>query len=205
MNLLSSHKFLVWGFLGVFGITATIGHTSGEASDLEALSGAVTRPNRVGTGRRAWEWQHPGLATRLRCAAYLAHPRSRVYELGRVLSDTMPQNPFGDAPVDLDYLPTRGIPSRGTPATVSVLGRHRFAGDAIRRPGSLRCPRHALARHRSVPGGAGHVLQRIYPEPGEAVRRWSAAQAGSRQDRSGGHERGDARRRRVSGPEARRR
>ena len=51
-----------------------------------------------------------GLATRLRCAASLVHPQSRVYELGRVVSRAMPQNPFGDAPVDLDYLPTRGIP-----------------------------------------------------------------------------------------------
>ena len=48
MNLLSSHKFLVWGFLGVFGITATIGHTSGEASDLEALSGCRCPDQRVG-------------------------------------------------------------------------------------------------------------------------------------------------------------
>jgi hypothetical protein len=51
-----------------------------------------------------------GVNTRLRCAADLAQPTARVYELGRVVSATMPQNPFGDAPVALQYLGTRGIP-----------------------------------------------------------------------------------------------
>ena len=51
-----------------------------------------------------------GADTRQRCASFLAHPMARVYELGRVVSATMPQNPFGDAPVSLHYLATRGIP-----------------------------------------------------------------------------------------------
>jgi kynurenine formamidase len=51
-----------------------------------------------------------GVETRLRCASYLAQPAARVYELGRVVSGTMPQNPFGDAPVALQHLATRGIP-----------------------------------------------------------------------------------------------
>jgi kynurenine formamidase len=111
MNLLSSHKFLVWGFLGVFGISAAVTHTTGEASEVEVVSGVpLPGPTGWGAGDERGNGNTQGLATRLRCAAYLVHPRSRIYELGRVVSQTMPQNPFGDAPVDLDYLPTRGIP-----------------------------------------------------------------------------------------------
>lgn len=49
-------------------------------------------------------------ATRLRCAAHLADPRSRVYEIGHKLSATMPQSPFGDGPVSVDPVPTVGLP-----------------------------------------------------------------------------------------------
>jgi hypothetical protein len=67
-------------------------------------------PNGWGTDDERGNGNTQGVATRMRCAALLAHPRARVYELGRAISGSMPQNPFGDAPVDLAYLPTRGIP-----------------------------------------------------------------------------------------------
>lgn len=49
-------------------------------------------------------------ATRLRCAAHLADPRSRVYEIGHRISPTMPQSPFGDGPLSVDPVPTAGLP-----------------------------------------------------------------------------------------------
>jgi kynurenine formamidase len=67
-------------------------------------------PQGWGSGDERGNGNTQGVATRARCAAQLADTRARVYELGRVLSSTMPQSPFGDAPVDLQYLPTRGIP-----------------------------------------------------------------------------------------------
>ncbi len=67
-------------------------------------------PNGWGTDDERGNGNTQGVATRMRCAALLAHPRARVYELGRAISDSMPQNPFGDGPVDLTSLPTRGIP-----------------------------------------------------------------------------------------------
>ena len=111
MKLLSSHKCLIWGVVSVFAISMTVGHASGEVSDAQTSSGVpLPGPTGWGPGDERGNGNTQGLATRLRCAASLAHPRSRVYELGRIVSETMPQNPFGDAPVDLDYLPTRGIP-----------------------------------------------------------------------------------------------
>jgi kynurenine formamidase len=79
----------------------------------QALSAGVPLPGPDGWGpddeRGNGNTQSYG--TRLRCALHLADPQARVYELGRVLSETMPQGPFGDAPASVDYLPTRGIPS----------------------------------------------------------------------------------------------
>jgi kynurenine formamidase len=67
-------------------------------------------PNGWGADDERGNGNTQGYVTRLRCAALLANPAARVYELGRVLSSAMPQSPFGDAPVDLQYLATRGIP-----------------------------------------------------------------------------------------------
>jgi kynurenine formamidase len=77
-----------------------------------ALTSAVPLPGPSGWGLddERGNGNTQSYSTRLRCAAHLANPKARVYELGRVLSSTMPQSPFGDAPVDLQYLPTRGIP-----------------------------------------------------------------------------------------------
>jgi kynurenine formamidase len=63
-----------------------------------------------GAGDELGNGNTQGLATRRRCAVHLLDPEARVYELGRVLSATMPQSPFGDGPVALQYLPTRGLP-----------------------------------------------------------------------------------------------
>ena len=94
MNLLSSHKFAVWGFLAVFGISTTVVHTSGQTPDVEVLQGgSLPGATGWGPGDERGNGNTQGLATRLRCAAYLAHPKSRVYELGRIVSHTMPQNP----------------------------------------------------------------------------------------------------------------
>ena len=81
-----------------------------HANSTTAPGTPLPGPNGWGTDDERGNGNTQGLATRVRCAALLAHPGSRVYELGRTVSSTMPQNPFGDAPVDLQYLPTRGIP-----------------------------------------------------------------------------------------------
>lgn len=51
-----------------------------------------------------------GYATRLRCAVHLALPNAKTYELGHVYEETMPSSPVGDAPVNIGYKPTSGIP-----------------------------------------------------------------------------------------------
>jgi kynurenine formamidase len=80
-----------------------------EAQDLS--SGVSTAgPNGWGPGDEVGNGNTQGYATRLRCALHLANPLARPYELGRVLSETMPQSLFGDAPVDIDYVPTKGLP-----------------------------------------------------------------------------------------------
>ncbi len=50
-----------------------------------------------------------GTATWKRCAAHLANPKSKSYELSHLRSNTMPQSPFG-APLRDKYRPTVGIP-----------------------------------------------------------------------------------------------
>jgi kynurenine formamidase len=50
-----------------------------------------------------------GPATWQRCAAQLANPNARSYELSHVRSNTMPQSPFG-TPLRDKYRPTVGIP-----------------------------------------------------------------------------------------------
>jgi kynurenine formamidase len=104
----SRHALFVLGSLFMFLALAPVGYgqPQAEAQLTAPLSGAT----RWGAGDERGNGNTQGLDTRLRCAAQLAQPRARVYELGRVVSGTMPQNPFGDAPVDLQYLATRGIP-----------------------------------------------------------------------------------------------
>ena len=105
MNRWFCQGVVVWGWLAAAGTGATVA-AQGPTQAAVPLPG----PGGWGADDEQGNGNTQGLATRMRCAASLAHPRSRVYELGRVLSQTMPQNPFGDAPVSVDYLPTRGIP-----------------------------------------------------------------------------------------------
>ena len=101
---------LALSVLGALMIPALV-HTGYGQAQAEGQSAATS------AGRTLWgvddergNGNTQGVDTRLRCAAFLAQPTARVYELGRVVSATMPQNPFGDAPVALQYLGTRGIP-----------------------------------------------------------------------------------------------
>src|SRR5262245_30305639 len=91
---------------------ADAGQRDANKPDTESAAVGVPLPGPYGwgAGDERGNGNTQGLATRLRCAAHLADPRARVYELGRTVSSTMPQNPFGDAPVDVQYLATRGIP-----------------------------------------------------------------------------------------------
>ena len=100
-----SHRLLV---TGVLFLVLAIGHGSARGQDLIPVP--LAGPDGWGAGDERGNGNTQGFATRLRCVAHLADPRARVYEIGRVLSSTMPQNPFGDAPVGLQYLATRGIP-----------------------------------------------------------------------------------------------
>jgi hypothetical protein len=78
-------RFFAGGCLVVAGVCATGEHPRGQASDVKVASG-VPLPGLDGWGTddERGNGNTQGLATRLRCAAYLAHPTSRVYELGRV-------------------------------------------------------------------------------------------------------------------------
>lgn len=81
------------------------------AQSEQGLGGVPLPPWPAGDERGMGNTQGPG--TRLRCAAHLANPQSREYELSFVRSATMPMSPFA-APVTYEYEPTFGppIPSR---------------------------------------------------------------------------------------------
>jgi kynurenine formamidase len=110
MKRSSTRAYLICGCL-VVGIAASVGSARAQTPEVGTLAEVpLPGPAGWGAGDERGNGNTQGFATRLRCAAWLVHPQSRVYELGRVASSTMPQNPFGDAPVELDYLATRGIP-----------------------------------------------------------------------------------------------
>jgi len=98
------HAFFVLGVLFLDLAPASYAQSPAEAPLTMASSA------RWGVGDERGNGNTQGFDTRLRCAFHLAQPMAQVYELGRVVSSTMPQNPFGDAPVALEYLATRGIP-----------------------------------------------------------------------------------------------
>src|SRR5262249_33697556 len=90
-----------------------------------AATGALIMASAAQTPRSRWApgdeigmsntvWPH----TWQRCAAFLADPRAKSYELSYVRSNTMPQSPFG-VPLREKYRPTVGI--AGT--------RHAFNGE----------------------------------------------------------------------------
>ncbi|MFY0522554.1 cyclase family protein [Archangium gephyra] len=71
----------------------------------ESLLNASVPPWPAGDERGMGNTQ--GVATRMRCAAYLLHPKSREYELSHLRSETMPMSPFS-TPLDYEYVPTFG-------------------------------------------------------------------------------------------------
>jgi hypothetical protein len=102
------HALFVVGTVFTFLALAPVGF--GQPPAETPLTAPYSGETRWGVDDERGNGNTQGFDTRLRCAAQLAQPRARVYELGRVVSGTMPQNPFGDAPVALQYLATRGIP-----------------------------------------------------------------------------------------------
>lgn len=83
-----------------------------------------------------------GAGTWMRCAAHLAAPGARLYELSHVRSNDMPQSPFG-VPLVYEYRPTVGIP--GT--------RHAFNGEQIvsGEPGAQGTQMDALGHFAQLP------------------------------------------------------
>ena len=104
MNRSRHALFILYSLLAV--AQTVFGQTPTDAASTTPQSSA----SRWGTDDERGNGNTQGFETRLRCAAHMAQPKARVYELGRVVSGTMPQNPFGDAPAALQYLATRGIP-----------------------------------------------------------------------------------------------
>jgi kynurenine formamidase len=83
----------------------------GIACALAAVPVAVTAQNRPPwpAGDEIGMANTLGPATWQRCAAQLANPKAKAYELSHVRSNTMPQSPFG-TPLRDKYRPTVGIP-----------------------------------------------------------------------------------------------
>jgi kynurenine formamidase len=109
-------------FKSVLAILLAAAPASADGSD-EARSGArgprvPTPPWPTGDERGMGNTQ--GVATRMRCAEHLAHPRARLYELSHERSQTMPVSPFG-VPLVYDYHPTNGV----------AFTRHVFNGEDV--------------------------------------------------------------------------
>lgn len=106
------------GLIGLGCLVVLLGSVHDSDAQQDAQQGAPAAPFGVplqgpggwGAGDERGNGNTQSFATRLRCAAQLAHPHARVYEIGRVLSRSMPQSPFGDGPVNVEYLPSRGLP-----------------------------------------------------------------------------------------------
>lgn len=115
--------------------------TTATATAQTTGEGAVpTPPWPAGDEAGMGNTQGPG--TWLRCAAHLADPDARLYELSHVRSNDMPQSPFG-APLVYEYRPTVGIP--GT--------RHAFNGEEIvsGEPGAQGTQMDALGHFAGLP------------------------------------------------------
>ncbi len=115
------NKLVVLLAVGALGASQTSTDITDEQAlaQLEVSLGGVPLPpwpagDELGMGNT----QGPG--TRMRCAAYLLHPKSREYELSYVRSGTMPMNPFS-TPVEYEYHPTFGPP----------FSRHAVNGEVI--------------------------------------------------------------------------
>ncbi|PKP84229.1 MAG: polyketide cyclase [Alphaproteobacteria bacterium HGW-Alphaproteobacteria-2] len=80
-----------------------------RAADLTPL-GPWSEGDQMGMGNT----QGPG--TWMRCAAHLAAPGAKLYELSHIRANDMPQSPFG-VPLVYEYRPTVGIPGTRHAAT----------------------------------------------------------------------------------------
>jgi kynurenine formamidase len=67
-------------------------------------------PDGWGPGDERGNGNTMGAATLKRCAELMGHRHARLYETSHEHSPTMPQALFGDAPVELEWLPTIGLP-----------------------------------------------------------------------------------------------
>lgn len=83
---------------------------SSQSDDQTSNPVVEETPQALGTIDEVGNAKYLGAATRLRCAVNMALPGAKVYELGHVYSDTMPQSPFADAPVSLGYKASAGLP-----------------------------------------------------------------------------------------------
>ncbi len=100
-------------------ITTALAHPAEQAAAVEKSRALVPSPPwPAGDERGMGNTQ--GLGTWLRCAAHLANPRAKAYEVSHVRSNTMPASPFG-APLKYAFRPTVGIP--GT--------KHAFNGEHV--------------------------------------------------------------------------
>jgi kynurenine formamidase len=68
-----------------------------------------------------------GPATWARCAAHLSNPRSKVYELSHLRSNSMPLSPFA-GPLQTTYLPTASLPGSAQVFNMEVLNENANPG-----------------------------------------------------------------------------
>ena len=118
-----------------------------------------------------------GAATWKRCAAHLANPRAKAYELSFVRSNTMPQSPFA-VPLRENARPTAGVP----------MTRHAFNSDEMASgdPGQQGTQMDALGHFAVLPqpwdgkgdlpaGQAtyygGYTQQQVKPRPDSPLQR----------------------------------
>lgn len=111
--------------------------------------------------------------TRLRCGAHLIDPLARVYELSREVSPTMPQNIFSAAALDVDFIPTNGVPFTaqiGNGEIVSgEIGQQGTQMDALGHFGSLPAPWIPAVDPTPPLAGAryynGYTQAQVKPDP----------------------------------------
>lgn len=101
--------FIVTLSLVLFACAATV-EDGAEATNENSAESIESAEQGLGSIDEIGMAKHLGLATRLRCALNMALPQSKTYELGHIYSETMPASPAGDAPPDVGYKPTAGIP-----------------------------------------------------------------------------------------------
>ena len=107
-----------------------------------------------------------GAATLQRCADLMGHRKARLYETSHELSSTMPQALFGDAPVDLEWLPTLGLPFVAQVANGEIysggLGSQGTQFDALGHFGVLPAPWNPYVDATVPTAGATYYLSLIH-------------------------------------------